>query len=141
MDDQLLQTESTGNPSEIKFTELEKLKAIELPPYELEHVELQLDTREESLAFVDAVLWCCRPRSLTLRSSYSLTGFEDVVKFTYEKLLEQDDEGHTKIQIVWPFSSEAQKHLRDLKLPSMALPREEKTVSFIKEEVVQEEAG
>ncbi|KAI7732741.1 hypothetical protein M8C21_007654, partial [Ambrosia artemisiifolia] len=27
-----------------KFTDIEKLKAIELPPYELEHVELQLDT-------------------------------------------------------------------------------------------------
>ncbi|MFS7955106.1 hypothetical protein Hanom_Chr07g00638721 [Helianthus anomalus] len=33
-------------------TELEKLKAIELPPYELELVELQLEADEESLAHI-----------------------------------------------------------------------------------------
>ncbi|MFS7955120.1 putative leucine-rich repeat domain superfamily, F-box-like domain superfamily [Helianthus anomalus] len=66
-----------------KFKELERLKAIELPPYELEHVELQLESHEESLAhiaFVEAILWCCRPRSLALRSSSPLTYSEDVVK-------------------------------------------------------------
>ncbi|XP_076950457.1 putative F-box/LRR-repeat protein At5g15620 [Bidens hawaiensis] len=94
-----------------KFTELEKLKAVELPPYELEHVELQLDTREESssrIAFVDAVLWCCRPRSITLISTSPLTEFEeqsDLVMFTYEKLLQQEDQGHTNIKIVSPSSS------------------------------------
>ncbi|KAI7753607.1 hypothetical protein M8C21_000668, partial [Ambrosia artemisiifolia] len=119
-----------------KFTRLEKLKAIELPPYELEHVELQLDTHGKSLviAFVDAVLWCCRPRSLTLRSSFHLTALEehsDVVKFTCKKLLEQEDQGHTNIQIVSPsFSSLL-----------MALPHEGKAISFIKEKVLQEEAG
>ncbi|XP_021997492.2 F-box/LRR-repeat protein At4g14096-like [Helianthus annuus] len=119
------------------FTELEKLKAIELPPYELEHVELKLDTGEESsahVAFVNAVLWCCRPRSLTLRSSVPFEEQSDVVKFTYKKLLEQEDQGHTKIQIVSPSSSEAQKHLMDLKSLSMASPREGKAISFIKEE-------
>ncbi|KAK1440524.1 hypothetical protein QVD17_06352 [Tagetes erecta] len=126
------------------FTELENLKAIELPPYELEHVELQLDVREEQsahIAFVDAVLWCCRPRSLTLRSFSRPNACEkqsDVVKFTYKKLLEQEDECHTQIQIVCPSSSEAQKHFKS---PSMALPRGGKTASFIKEEVLQEEAG
>ncbi|XP_035831589.1 F-box/FBD/LRR-repeat protein At1g78750 isoform X2 [Helianthus annuus] len=69
-----------------EFRELEKLKAIKLPPYELELVELKLETQEESLAhiaFVDAVLWCCRPRSLTLRSCYPYTALgehSDVVK-------------------------------------------------------------
>ncbi|KAJ0550301.1 putative leucine-rich repeat domain superfamily, F-box-like domain superfamily [Helianthus annuus] len=119
------------------FTELEKLKAIELPPYELEHVELKLDTSEESsahVAFVNVVLWCCRPRSLTLRSSVPFEEQSDVVEFTYKKLLEQVDQGHTKIQIVSPSSSEAQKHLMDLKSLSMASPREGKAISFIKEE-------
>ncbi|KAI7753609.1 hypothetical protein M8C21_000670 [Ambrosia artemisiifolia] len=124
-----------------KLTELDTLKAIELLPYELEHVELHLDTHEESLAhigFVDAVLWCCRPRSLTLRSSFSFEEQSDVVKFTYEKLLKQEDQGHTYTQIVWPSSPEAQKLSRNLKSLSMPLPREGKTVSFIKEEVIQE---
>ncbi|KAJ0770804.1 hypothetical protein HanPI659440_Chr07g0261841 [Helianthus annuus] len=65
------------------FKELEKLKAIELPPYELDHVELKLDARGESsahVAFVEAVLWCCRPQSLTLRSSVSFEEQSDVVK-------------------------------------------------------------
>ncbi|XP_076930483.1 F-box protein At3g59000-like isoform X1 [Bidens hawaiensis] len=128
-----------------KLTDLEKLKAIDLPPYELEHVELQLDAFpfEESMAFVDAVLCCCRPRSLTLRLSSPVTDVEEqsnIVKFTFEKLLEQEDQSHTNIQIVGPSSSHAQKHLMELKSLSMILPREGETTSFIKEEVVQEEA-
>uniref|UniRef100_A0A251RNU9 Uncharacterized protein n=1 Tax=Helianthus annuus TaxID=4232 RepID=A0A251RNU9_HELAN len=118
-----------------EFRELEKLKAIKLPPYELELVELKLETQEESLAhiaFVDAVLWCCRPRSLTLRSCYPYTALgehSDVVKFTYKKLLEQEDQGRTNIKIVSPsFSSLL-----------MYLPYETKAISFIKEEVLQEE--
>ncbi|KAI7734285.1 hypothetical protein M8C21_012188, partial [Ambrosia artemisiifolia] len=124
-----------------KFTDIEKVKAIELPPYELEHVELQLDTLEESsahIAFVDAVLWCCHPLSLTLRSSVPFEEHGDLVKFTYKKLLEQED--HTSIQIVGPSSSEAQKQLRDLKSLSVGLSRDGNAISFIKEEVVQEEA-
>ncbi|KAK1440527.1 hypothetical protein QVD17_06355 [Tagetes erecta] len=123
------------------FTESEELKLIKLPPYELEHVELQLDTREEPSAhvsFLDAVIWCCRPRSLTLRSSFPFIDFEDVVKFTYEKLVEQEDEGDTKIQIVLPSSSEAQNRLKDFKSLPMAISREEYTISFIKDEVVQD---
>ncbi|KAI7732740.1 hypothetical protein M8C21_007653, partial [Ambrosia artemisiifolia] len=60
------------------------------------------------------------------------------LQFTYKKLLEQED--HTSIQIVGPSSSEAQKQLRDLKSLSVGLPRDGKAISFIKEEVVQEEA-
>ncbi|KAK1440526.1 hypothetical protein QVD17_06354 [Tagetes erecta] len=117
-----------------KFRELEKLKAIELPPYELEYVELQLDIHESSsahIAFVDAALLCCRPRSLTLKSSSPLTDIEeqsDIVKFTYEKLLEQEDEGRTKIQIVPSSSCKAQKLFRRV------LPPEGKAICFIKEE-------
>ncbi|MFS7899275.1 putative F-box domain, leucine-rich repeat domain superfamily, F-box-like domain superfamily [Helianthus anomalus] len=60
--------------------EIKKLKAIKLPPYELGHVELQLDIHDESsdhVVFVDAVLWCCRPRSLTLISSFPLITFKE----------------------------------------------------------------
>ncbi|KAI7732744.1 hypothetical protein M8C21_027716 [Ambrosia artemisiifolia] len=108
-----------------------------MPPYELDHVELQLHTLEESsahIAFVDAVLWCCRPRSLTLRSSVPFKEQSDVVKFACKKLLEQEDQGHTNIQIVSPSSPEAHKHLLDLNALSMASPRYGETVSFIKEE-------
>ncbi|MFS7955129.1 putative leucine-rich repeat domain superfamily [Helianthus anomalus] len=61
-----------------KFTVLEKIKEIELPPYELEHIELHFLDKESSnhAAFVDAVLCRFRPRSLTLRSSFALTDFE-----------------------------------------------------------------
>ncbi|XP_076941876.1 putative F-box/LRR-repeat protein At3g58880 [Bidens hawaiensis] len=119
-----------------KFIDLEKLKTVTLPPYELEHVELQLDTHKELLdyvAFLEAVLWCCRPRSLILRSTSPLSDFKelsDLVKITYEKLLKQEDQGHTSIQIVKPSSSLL-----------MSLSGEGRAMSFIKEEVVQEEAG
>lgn len=43
----------------------EELKLIQsLPPYDLEHVELELRPRNKlsiDVAVVDAVLWCCRP--------------------------------------------------------------------------------
>ncbi|KAI3704483.1 hypothetical protein L1987_74704 [Smallanthus sonchifolius] len=108
------------------FIELEDLNAIGLQPYELEHLELQLDTTEESSdneAFVDALLWCCRPQSLTI--SVSDGDFEvqsDFVQFTYEKLLEQQDEGHTSIQIVSPSPR-----------PLMSLLPTGETITFIKE--------
>ncbi|KAI7734679.1 hypothetical protein M8C21_009097, partial [Ambrosia artemisiifolia] len=58
---------------------LEKIQEIELPPYELEHIELHFEHEESSdhAAFVDAVLCCFRPRSLTLRSSFPLNDFEE----------------------------------------------------------------
>ncbi|KAM0002355.1 putative leucine-rich repeat domain superfamily, F-box-like domain superfamily [Helianthus debilis subsp. tardiflorus] len=62
-----------------KFIVLENIKEIELPPFELEHLELHFE-HEESLdhaAFVDAVLCCFRPRFLTLRSSFPLTDSEE----------------------------------------------------------------
>ncbi|XP_022003824.1 uncharacterized protein LOC110901294 [Helianthus annuus] len=110
---------------------LEKLNAIELPRYELENIELHFDYEEspgdEALdagheekssfhaAFVDAVLCCFRPRSLTLRSSsFPLTDFEEqsaLVKITHEKLFEQENQGHTNIEIVSPYSLKAQSSL------------------------------
>ncbi|KAK9047855.1 hypothetical protein SSX86_033183 [Deinandra increscens subsp. villosa] len=106
------------------FTDLEEINAIELPPYELEHVELQLDAHEElspHMAFVDAVLWCCRPQYLTIKSFFPLTDFEDVVKIVCEKLLQQEVQGHTNIRIVSSHDGN--------------------TISFIKKEGIQEQAG
>nr|GEX32824.1 hypothetical protein [Tanacetum cinerariifolium] len=48
---------------------IEELKGIKSLPYELEHVELDVHLTPKSLIsppILDALLWCCRPRSLTL---------------------------------------------------------------------------
>lgn len=53
---------------------------IHLPPYELEHVELELDIDKELSAYVaivDAVLWCCRPQSLSIISNFHSIDFEE----------------------------------------------------------------
>lgn len=52
---------------------------IQLPPFEFEHCELELAIRELSIyeGVVDAVLTCCRPRSLSLRSDFSNFGSEE----------------------------------------------------------------
>ncbi|GJZ30069.1 F-box domain containing protein [Tanacetum coccineum] len=58
-----------------------------------------------------------RPRSLTLESGFSSIHFEEwgyIVKFTYEKLLIQEDQGQTNIRIVTSSSSNAKKHFSDL---------------------------
>ncbi|KAI7734683.1 hypothetical protein M8C21_009101 [Ambrosia artemisiifolia] len=122
-----------------EFIVSEKLKAIELPPYELEHIELHFEDEEPSdhAAFVEAVLSCFRPQSLTLRSSFPLTDFEEqssLVMFTYKKLLEQENQGHTSIQIVSPYSSKAQKQFKGLMLLPGPPLRKERAISFIKEE-------
>ena len=52
--------------------DVEELKGIKSPPYVLEHVELTLRPTHLSLftpPILDAVLWCCRPQSLTLNLS------------------------------------------------------------------------
>lgn len=52
---------------------------IGLSPYELDHVELELYIEEVSVheSVVGAVLWCCRPESLTLESNSSSTDIEE----------------------------------------------------------------
>ncbi|KAJ0770855.1 putative leucine-rich repeat domain superfamily [Helianthus annuus] len=118
-----------------KFIVLGKLKVNELAPYELEHIELHFKHEESSnyAAFVDAVLLCFRPRSLTLR--FPLIDFKDqsdLAKFTYKKLLEQENQDHTNIDVVLPSSSKAQKLFRGSVLYDV-LPCEEKAISFTKE--------
>lgn len=52
------------------------------PPFELECVELELDFKQEwpfYLAIVDAVLWCFRPRSLTLKSVFPSVDLEKLI--------------------------------------------------------------
>ncbi|PWA91683.1 F-box domain, Leucine-rich repeat domain, L domain-like protein [Artemisia annua] len=51
--------------------EVEELRKIQSTPFELDHVDLEPETIKDlsaHLAVVDSVLWCCRPRSLTLGS-------------------------------------------------------------------------
>ncbi|GJZ78311.1 F-box domain containing protein [Tanacetum coccineum] len=65
--------------------DVEKLKVIQQPPHELEHVEFihTLRIHEVSVyaTVLDAVLWCCRPRSLTLQVD-QFSDTSDVVKLS-----------------------------------------------------------
>nr|XP_043634507.1 uncharacterized protein LOC122605611 [Erigeron canadensis] len=113
------------------FVDVEELKLLGLPSFELEHIELDLNVNgvselSEYLSVVDAVLWCCRPRSLTLKSDFCdyLERQDHIVKFTYERLLEQEDQGQTNIQIV--FSTDK------------AFGSNCSLITFLKEEVNQE---
>ncbi|PWA53307.1 F-box domain, Leucine-rich repeat domain, L domain-like protein [Artemisia annua] len=124
----------------LKLVDVEELKLIQSPPYKLEHVELEhtYDIRESSIyiALVDAVLWCCRPRSLTL-VLYHFTGKGDVVKYTYEKLLQQEDEGQTNIKFsLIYFCKDDEQHFSDLNslLKALSLDQLSCKITFIKEE-------
>lgn len=60
-----------------------------------------------------------------------------VFQFTYEMLLQQEDEGQTNIQIVLSSSSKPKKHFSNLNSLLKALPRDDQltqTITFIKEE-------
>ncbi|PWA81244.1 F-box domain, Leucine-rich repeat domain, L domain-like protein [Artemisia annua] len=116
--------------------DFEQLKVTQSQPYELEHVELGLETIED-ISVVDAVLLFCRPRSLSVVSNFYSIHIKEqgrVVKFIYDKLLQHEDEAHTRIQIEW---SDAVASNSILTTFSDHQLRE--TVTLIKEEVVQEE--
>ncbi|GKA58050.1 F-box domain containing protein [Tanacetum coccineum] len=124
--------------------DVKELKLIQLTPYKLEHVEITNSVRTSELSFhvaaVDAVLWCCRPRSLTLEL-YHYIDTSHVVKYTYEKLLQQEDEGQTAIKFVLFTSYEDKQHFSDLNsvLKSQQFFDGRKSkITFIKEVVVQE---
>ncbi|GKF49686.1 hypothetical protein Tco_0142937, partial [Tanacetum coccineum] len=74
--------------------DVKQIKLIQSRPYELEHVELQTKTIKKLSVYVDvmdALLWCCRTRSLTLTLDFCSMDFEErshLVKFAYEKLLD-----------------------------------------------------
>nr|GEY29911.1 hypothetical protein [Tanacetum cinerariifolium] len=115
---------------------------IKSPPYELEHVKLvvrniQLSSRSPP-PILDAVLWCCRPRS-----TLSLTIYSDkchVVQNTYETLLQQENKSRTNIRFVLSNFGKCEQHFNDLKLVLKALSLDERIsrIAFIKEEVVHE---
>ncbi|GJX62021.1 F-box domain containing protein, partial [Tanacetum coccineum] len=122
-----------------------KLKVI--PPFELEHVELGSDNMQDSSHYVnlvDAILWCFRPRSLTLELKFHCAKVEEwshIVEFTLEKLLQQEDEGRKNIQIMLSSSSRDKKYFGDLNSLLTASPHDQQgeTITFIKQEVNQEE--
>ncbi|GJS31043.1 gypsy type transposase, partial [Tanacetum coccineum] len=125
---------------------IEQLKLIHSLPYELEHVELELISTHTELsvyvAVVEAVLWCCRPRCITLISDFSSIDFEQqshVVKFMYQKLLQQEDQDEINIQFVLSSSSKVKMNFSDLNLLLTALPHEKprKTITFVKEEDIR----
>ncbi|PWA73683.1 F-box domain, Leucine-rich repeat domain, L domain-like protein [Artemisia annua] len=127
--------------------DVELLKVIQSPPYELDQIDLEWDSIKDlsvHVVVVDAILWCCRPQSLTLGLNFPSTDFEDwihIVKFTYEKLLQQEDQGRTNIQIVISSSSKSKEHFNNLNALLTSLPhyRQGERVTFIKEEGVFEE--
>ncbi|PWA72076.1 F-box domain, Leucine-rich repeat domain, L domain-like protein [Artemisia annua] len=113
---------------------------IQSSPYELEHVEIYIEELSVYEAVVYAVLWCCRPHSLTLEANFDCTNnieeWSHIVKFTHEKLLLQEDEGKTNIGILITSSSNVKKHFSDLNSFLTASPRDlqGERITFIKEE-------
>ncbi|PWA72016.1 F-box domain, Leucine-rich repeat domain, L domain-like protein [Artemisia annua] len=116
-------------------------EVIQWPPIEFEHVELEAKEFEIVkfyLRVVNGLLWCCRPQSLTLIIDFSLLKFEEwesVVKKTYEKLLQQEDQAHTNIQFLMSSSSsKAKMNFSDLSTLLKALPRDgsKQTITFVK---------
>ncbi|PWA60611.1 F-box domain, Leucine-rich repeat domain, L domain-like protein [Artemisia annua] len=145
----------------VRRIEVEELMVIQSPRYELEHVELYIKELSVYESILDAVLWCCRPHSLTLEANFACTNslilkngailsryiiyllyimllIVFVFQFTHEKLLLQEDEGKTNIGILISSSSKVQKHFSDLNSFLTASPRDlqVETITFIKEEVV-----
>ncbi|GJW11626.1 F-box domain containing protein [Tanacetum coccineum] len=101
------------------ITDIEELKVLQRPPYELEHVELELHSIKD----------------ISLCSYYGCSTLH-----TYEKLLQQEDQGPTNIQIVLLSASfKATKRFSNLNSLLAALPRRDRsqTITFTKEKVVQ----
>ncbi|GJT89211.1 putative ribonuclease H-like domain-containing protein [Tanacetum coccineum] len=117
---------------------VEELKLIQSPPYKLEHVELKSRSLRKSPVYValfDVVLWCFRPRSLTINLGDSINK-SDVVKFAYDKLLQQEGEGQTKIKFVLISDFVREQEFSGLNslLKALSLGRSSCKITFIKEE-------
>ncbi|PWA54420.1 F-box domain, Leucine-rich repeat domain, L domain-like protein [Artemisia annua] len=114
-----------------------QLKVTGLLPYELEHVELKL-FQEKVLTVLDGILWCCRPRSLSLTSNFSFMSDKKrshFLKFISAKLLQQEDKGQTNIQIEWSFPSNAETYFSwNSMMPELPDHNKLQTLTFIKEE-------
>ncbi|PWA39805.1 F-box domain, Leucine-rich repeat domain, L domain-like protein [Artemisia annua] len=126
--------------------DVEELTVIGLSPYELDHVELELYIEEVPVyeSVLGAVLWCCRPESLSLELNSSCTDIDKwshIIKFTYKKLLQQENQGKINVQIVLTSASKTKKHFSDLNSLLTASPcdQQAETITFIKKEVVKKE--
>nr|XP_043638518.1 uncharacterized protein LOC122609554 [Erigeron canadensis] len=123
-----------------------ELMGINSPPYELKHLHVAFYDLQDFEDVVDALLWCCRPLSLTLRLEAHCMWLKNQrlhrLKHPYEKLLKQEDRGLFDIRFVLTHVSEAKQHFTDLNSLVEAIHRDEhpSTITFIKERVI-EEAG
>ncbi|GKB19530.1 F-box domain containing protein [Tanacetum coccineum] len=102
------------------------------------HVEMKSRSLRKSrvyVALLDVVFWCFRPQSLTLKLGDSINKC-DVVKFTYEKLLQQEGEGQTNIKFVLISDFVCEQQLSGLNslLKALSLGRSSSNITFIKEE-------
>ncbi|GJV17164.1 F-box domain containing protein [Tanacetum coccineum] len=128
--------------------DVEELELIQCQPLELDHVELELHSLlqlSDYVTIAHAVLWYCHPRSLELSSDFDYLDIEErshAIELIYKKLLQQEDEAKTEIQIVLSSSlKDEEEHFGDLNSLLAALPRDQLisvTITFTKEEVVQE---
>ncbi|PWA81243.1 F-box domain, Leucine-rich repeat domain, L domain-like protein [Artemisia annua] len=118
--------------------DFEQPKVIQLPPYELEHVNLEWSDRYyEWSTVVDAILWCFHPRSLSLTSNFSSISYwkrSQILKFISAKLLQQEDKGQTNIRIEWSFPSKAKIYFSWKSMRPELRYHNEQTLTFIKEE-------
>ncbi|GKC21253.1 F-box domain containing protein [Tanacetum coccineum] len=115
--------------------DVEQPMVTQSPTYGLNHIELNvrlLDNLSVYEALVDAILWCCRPQSLTLISDFSAISFEEQTRVV--ELLQQEAHGKTNIQFV--LSSYKPKMI--FCLPE-SVPTTLQRMTFIKEEGVPEE--
>ncbi|GKB08513.1 F-box domain containing protein [Tanacetum coccineum] len=114
----------------------ELLKGTQLPPYELEHLELKMPIRH-MLPVLDGLLWCFRPRSLSLTSGFS--GISDAERTHFlkciSKRLIQQDQGPTNIRIEWSIPSKAKIYFSWSSMyTTLTFHEMTQTVTFKKEE-------
>ncbi|PWA45704.1 F-box domain, Leucine-rich repeat domain, L domain-like protein [Artemisia annua] len=126
--------------------DIEELKINDWSPFELERIRSDPTGDFKLSVFVtlmDAILWCCLPQSLCLEPYFRIIELKQwcqIVKFTYEKLLQQEDQGQINIRIVLSSSSKAKRRLSNLNSLLTALPLDgpRQSITFIKEEVNNE---
>ncbi|GJV15281.1 F-box domain containing protein [Tanacetum coccineum] len=114
----------------------ELLKGTQLPPYELDHVELKMPIRH-MLPVLDGLLWCFRPRSLSLTSGFSGISDEErshFVKCISERLIQQEDQGPTNIRIEWSLPSKAKIYFSWSSMLTASCYEVTQTLTFKKEE-------
>ncbi|GJS76755.1 F-box domain containing protein [Tanacetum coccineum] len=112
----------------------EQLKGTQLPPYELEHVELKMPITH---VLSDGLLWCFHPRSLSLTSGFS--GISDAERTHFlkciSKRLIQQDQGPINIRIEWSIPSKAKIYFSWSSMyTTLTFHEMTQTITFRKEE-------